>query len=103
MALLLQCRPSCVVGLYDQWISSFRIKLRRCCSKSYKHIIVKEKILHPPLFSLASPLAAEVEGVKSKVLVWAKVTAGIKGSRIREAYEVVRGGITVDDCDVVSA
>jgi hypothetical protein len=51
----------------------------------------------------------EVEGVKTKVLVWvwvtavkaddAKVyfTAGIKGSRSREAYEVVRGGITVDE------
>ncbi|KAL6645746.1 hypothetical protein ACP70R_017354 [Stipagrostis hirtigluma subsp. patula] len=53
---------------------------------------------------------AEVEGVKTKAIVWARVTAvradaakvhftvaGIKRSRSREAYEVVRGGITVDE------
>ncbi|CAL4938975.1 unnamed protein product [Urochloa decumbens] len=51
----------------------------------------------------------EVEGIKTKVIVWARVTAvkadaakvhftaGIKRSRSREAYEVVRGGITVDE------
>ncbi|EMS59485.1 hypothetical protein TRIUR3_32596 [Triticum urartu] len=50
-----------------------------------------------------------VEGLKAKVLVWARVTAvkadaakvyfavGIKKSRSREAYEVVRGAITVDE------
>lgn len=50
-----------------------------------------------------------VEGLKAKVLVWARVTAvkadaakvyfavGIKKSRSREAYEVIRGGITVDE------
>uniref|UniRef100_A0A0E0KCJ1 DUF538 family protein n=1 Tax=Oryza punctata TaxID=4537 RepID=A0A0E0KCJ1_ORYPU len=52
---------------------------------------------------------AEVEGLKTKVLVWARVTAvradaakvhftaGIKKSRSRDAYEVVRGGIVVDE------
>ncbi|CAN6289738.1 unnamed protein product [Urochloa humidicola] len=51
----------------------------------------------------------EVEGIKTKVIVWARVTAvkadaakvhftaGIKRSRSRDAYEVVRGGITVDE------
>ncbi|KAL5217484.1 hypothetical protein ABZP36_018168 [Zizania latifolia] len=51
----------------------------------------------------------EVEGLKTKVLVWARVTAvkadaakvhftaGIKKSRNRDAYEVVRGGITVEE------
>ncbi|TVU47429.1 hypothetical protein EJB05_07032, partial [Eragrostis curvula] len=51
----------------------------------------------------------EVEGVKTKVLVWVRVTAvkadaakvhftaGIKRSRTREAYEVIRGGIIVDE------
>jgi len=51
----------------------------------------------------------EVEGIKTKVLVWARVTAvkadaakvhftaGIKRSRSRDAYEVVRGGIIVDE------
>ncbi|KAG8063752.1 hypothetical protein GUJ93_ZPchr0003g17416 [Zizania palustris] len=51
----------------------------------------------------------EVEGLKTKVLVWARVTtvkadaakvhftAGIKKSRSRDAYEVVRGGITVEE------
>ncbi|KAL6902299.1 hypothetical protein ACP4OV_005175 [Aristida adscensionis] len=52
----------------------------------------------------------EVEGMKTKLLVWARVTAvradaakvhftvaGIRRSRSREAYEVVRGGITVDE------
>uniref|UniRef100_N1QXF0 Uncharacterized protein n=1 Tax=Aegilops tauschii TaxID=37682 RepID=N1QXF0_AEGTA len=50
-----------------------------------------------------------VEGLKAKVLVWARVTAvkadaakvyfavGIKKSRSREAYEVIRGAITVDE------
>lgn len=51
----------------------------------------------------------EVEGIKTKVLVWTRVTAvkadaakvhftaGIKRSRKRDAYEVVRGSITVDE------
>jgi hypothetical protein len=49
-----------------------------------------------------------VEGIKTKVLVWARVTAikaddakvhfiaGIKRSRNREAYEVVRGDIAAN-------
>ncbi|KAF0902261.1 hypothetical protein E2562_014495 [Oryza meyeriana var. granulata] len=52
---------------------------------------------------------AEVEGLKTKVLVWARVTAvradaakvhftaGFKKSRSRDAYEVVRGGIVVEE------
>ncbi|KAL2330677.1 hypothetical protein Fmac_018258 [Flemingia macrophylla] len=51
---------------------------------------------------------AEVEGIKTKVLIWVKVTtissegpklhfmAGMKKTRKREAYEVTRDGITVD-------
>ncbi|XP_020219508.1 uncharacterized protein At5g01610 [Cajanus cajan] len=51
---------------------------------------------------------AEVEGIKTKVLIWVKVTtissegpklhftAGVKKTRKREAYEVTRDGITVD-------
>ncbi|GJN08148.1 hypothetical protein PR202_ga26041 [Eleusine coracana subsp. coracana] len=59
--------------------------------------------------TLGEARLTEVEGIKTKVLVWARVTAvkadavkvhftaGIKRSRTREAYEVVRGGITVDE------
>ncbi|KAK7339955.1 hypothetical protein VNO77_20645 [Canavalia gladiata] len=51
---------------------------------------------------------ADIEGMKTKVLIWVKVTAissegsklhftaGMKKSRSREAYEVSRDGITVD-------
>ncbi|KAK9126743.1 hypothetical protein Scep_015589 [Stephania cephalantha] len=51
---------------------------------------------------------AEIEGIKTKVMVWAKVTsistekgkihfmAGLKKSRNREAYEVCRDGVLVD-------
>lgn len=51
---------------------------------------------------------ADIEGIKTKVLVWAKVTCistegskvhfitGVKKTRNRNAYEVLRGGIIVD-------
>jgi hypothetical protein len=51
----------------------------------------------------------KVEGIKTKVLVWDRVTVikavdakvhfitGIKRSRNREAYEVIKGGITVNE------
>ncbi|KAJ6822890.1 uncharacterized protein M6B38_385610 [Iris pallida] len=50
----------------------------------------------------------DVEGMKTKVLIWAKVTcvstegakvhftAGVKKTRKRDAYEVLRDGISVD-------
>lgn len=50
----------------------------------------------------------DIEGLKTKVLVWAKVTAvsterskvhfttGVKKTRSRDAYEVLRNGITVE-------
>ncbi|KAL1368740.1 hypothetical protein HN51_022889 [Arachis hypogaea] len=51
---------------------------------------------------------AEIEGMKTKVIIWVKLTmvwtdesklyvsAGIKRTRSREAYEVIRNGICVD-------
>lgn len=51
---------------------------------------------------------SDIEGLKTKVLVWTKVTAiktegskvhftaGVKKTRSRDAYEVVRDGITID-------
>ncbi|KAF5196546.1 DUF538 family protein (Protein of unknown function, DUF538) [Thalictrum thalictroides] len=51
---------------------------------------------------------ADVEGMKTKVMIWVKVTtittegskinftAGMKRSRSREAYEVLRDGVCVD-------
>ena len=51
---------------------------------------------------------SDTEGMKTKVLVWTKVTtiktegskvhftAGVKKTRSRDAYEVVRDGITID-------
>jgi hypothetical protein len=51
---------------------------------------------------------SDIEGLKTKVLVWTKVTAikteglkvhftaGMKKTRSRDAYEVVRDGITID-------
>ncbi|KAL0397033.1 UNVERIFIED_CONTAM: hypothetical protein Scaly_0151700 [Sesamum calycinum] len=51
---------------------------------------------------------ADIEGIKTKVIVWVKVTcisseksklnftAGMKKSRSRDAYEVLRDGITID-------
>ncbi|KAL1193656.1 hypothetical protein V5N11_017550 [Cardamine amara subsp. amara] len=51
---------------------------------------------------------AEVEGLKTKVMIWVKVTcisadtskvyftAGMKKSRSRDAYEVIRPGVGVD-------
>ena len=51
---------------------------------------------------------ADIEGVKTKVMIWVKVTsissdgsklqfsAGMKKTRSREVYEVLRDGITVD-------
>ncbi|KAK7395061.1 hypothetical protein VNO78_15603 [Psophocarpus tetragonolobus] len=51
---------------------------------------------------------AEIEGIKTKVLIWVKVTtissegpklhftAGMRKTRKREAYEVTRDGITVE-------
>ncbi|GER37495.1 hypothetical protein STAS_13905 [Striga asiatica] len=51
---------------------------------------------------------ADIEGIKTKVIVWVKVTcissekskihftAGMKKSRSRDAYEVFRDGFTVD-------
>ncbi|KAG2285345.1 hypothetical protein Bca52824_044949 [Brassica carinata] len=51
---------------------------------------------------------AEVEGLKTKVMIWVKVscisadvskvyfTAGMKKSRSRDAYEVIRPGVAVD-------
>ncbi|OVA02800.1 Protein of unknown function DUF538 [Macleaya cordata] len=52
---------------------------------------------------------AEVEGIKTKVMIWVKVscicteggskihfTAGLKKTRSREAYEVLRDGVGVD-------
>ncbi|PIN26338.1 hypothetical protein CDL12_00924 [Handroanthus impetiginosus] len=51
---------------------------------------------------------SEIEGIKTKVIVWIKVTcisseesklyftAGMRKSRSRDAYEVLRDGITVD-------
>ncbi|KAM7526527.1 hypothetical protein LguiA_016429 [Lonicera macranthoides] len=51
---------------------------------------------------------ADIEGIKTKVMIWTKVTciscegsklhftAGLKKTRSREAYEVLRDGITVD-------
>jgi hypothetical protein len=50
----------------------------------------------------------EIEGIKTKVMIWSKVTcissegsklnftAGLKKTRSREAYEVLRDGVTVD-------
>ncbi|WZY92061.1 hypothetical protein YC2023_064390 [Brassica napus] len=51
---------------------------------------------------------AEVEGLKTKLMIWVKVTcisadpskvyftAGMKKSRSRDAYEVIRSGVSVD-------
>lgn len=51
---------------------------------------------------------ADIDGIKTKVMIWVKVTAisseksklyftaGLKKSRSREAYEVLRDGFTVD-------
>ncbi|XP_058000156.1 uncharacterized protein At5g01610 isoform X2 [Hevea brasiliensis] len=51
---------------------------------------------------------ADVEGIKTKVMIWVKVTcitsdgsklhftAGMKKTRSREAYEVLRDGVSVD-------
>ncbi|KAL4338226.1 hypothetical protein AHAS_Ahas12G0189000 [Arachis hypogaea] len=51
---------------------------------------------------------AEIEGMKTKVIIWVKLTmvwtdesklyvsAGLKRTRSREAYEVIRNGICVD-------
>ncbi|KAK7382455.1 hypothetical protein VNO80_01308 [Phaseolus coccineus] len=51
---------------------------------------------------------AEIEGIKTKVLIWVKVTtilsegsklyvtAGMKKTRSREAYEVTRDGVSID-------
>ncbi|KAM3340405.1 hypothetical protein CQW23_24229 [Capsicum baccatum] len=51
---------------------------------------------------------ADIEGIKTKVMIWVKVTAissekskfyvtaGLKNSRSRVAYEVLRDGFTVD-------
>ncbi|KAI3839994.1 hypothetical protein MKX03_020482 [Papaver bracteatum] len=51
---------------------------------------------------------ADIEGIKTKVMIWAKVTtistegtkvyftAGLKKSRGRDAYEVLRDGFTID-------
>ncbi|XP_057519318.1 uncharacterized protein At5g01610-like [Amaranthus tricolor] len=51
---------------------------------------------------------ADIEGLKTKVMIWVKVTAitaegsklhftaGVKKSRSREAYEVLRDGVGVD-------
>ncbi|KAJ8570764.1 hypothetical protein K7X08_037736 [Anisodus acutangulus] len=51
---------------------------------------------------------ADIEGMKTKVMIWVKVTAissetsklyvtvGLKKTRSREAYEVLRDGFTVD-------
>ncbi|WOL01899.1 hypothetical protein Cni_G10618 [Canna indica] len=51
---------------------------------------------------------ADIEGIKTKVLIWAKVTCittegskihfttGVKKTRSRDVYEVLRGGINVD-------
>ncbi|KAL6998449.1 hypothetical protein U1Q18_008576 [Sarracenia purpurea var. burkii] len=51
---------------------------------------------------------ADIEGIKTKVMIWVKVTcissdggklyftAGMKKSRSREAYEVLRDGVSVD-------
>lgn len=51
---------------------------------------------------------AEVEGLKTKLMIWVKVTcisadpskvyftAGMKKSRSRDAYEVIRSGFSVD-------
>ncbi|KAG6522331.1 uncharacterized protein At5g01610-like [Zingiber officinale] len=51
---------------------------------------------------------SDIEGIKTKVLIWAKVTClstegskihfttGVKKTRSRSAYEVLRGGIVVD-------
>lgn len=50
----------------------------------------------------------DIEGLKTKILVWAKVTSvsterskvyfttGVKKSRSRDAYEVIRSGFTVE-------
>ncbi|XP_031498933.1 uncharacterized protein At5g01610-like [Nymphaea colorata] len=51
---------------------------------------------------------ADIEGIKTKMVIWTKVTAissegsklyftaGVKKSRSREAYEVLRDGITIE-------
>ncbi|KAA8517458.1 hypothetical protein F0562_017751 [Nyssa sinensis] len=51
---------------------------------------------------------ADIEGIKTKVMIWVKVTsisaegsklhfaAGMKKTRSREAYEVLRDGVSVD-------
>ncbi|MCL7025793.1 hypothetical protein MKW94_021884 [Papaver nudicaule] len=51
---------------------------------------------------------ADIEGIKTKVMIWQKVTtistegtkvyftAGLKKSRSRDAYEVLRDGFTMD-------
>ncbi|KAG2686092.1 hypothetical protein I3843_10G152600 [Carya illinoinensis] len=51
---------------------------------------------------------ADIEGMKTKVMIWVKVTcissdgsklyvtAGMKKTRSREAYEVLRDGVTVE-------
>ncbi|KAL0855020.1 hypothetical protein Bca101_060172 [Brassica carinata] len=51
---------------------------------------------------------ADVEGIKTKVMIWVKVTsisadsskihfnAGVKKSRSRDAYEVLRDGVEID-------
>lgn len=51
---------------------------------------------------------AEIEGMKTKVMIWVKVTcitsegpklhftAGMKKTRKREAYEVLRDGVSID-------
>lgn len=50
----------------------------------------------------------DIDGIKTKVMIWVKVTAissdgsklhftaGMKKSRSREAYEVLRDGVTID-------
>ncbi|OUZ99173.1 Protein of unknown function DUF538 [Macleaya cordata] len=51
---------------------------------------------------------ADIEGIKTKVMIWAKVTSistegpkvhfstGLKKTRSREAYEVLRDGVSID-------
>ncbi|GAB2296376.1 hypothetical protein Dimus_030497 [Dionaea muscipula] len=92
---------------YDEQTGKLTVFVPQICEVGYKDSSVL-RFDKTVTGYLEKGKVADLEGVKTKVMIWVKVTsfstdgpklhvmAGLKKTRSREAYEVLRDGLSID-------
>ncbi|KAH9614427.1 hypothetical protein KSS87_013382 [Heliosperma pusillum] len=92
---------------FDEQTKKLTVYVPQICEVGYKDSSVL-RFFTTVTGYLQKGKLADIEGLKTKVMIWVKVTsitsdgsklhftAGVKKSRSREAYEVLRDGVGVD-------